>query len=142
MNSIPEQVRQLVMRRAHGWCEYCLLYQDDTLYAHEVGYIIPKRHRGLAVPENLCCACLDCNRYKGSDFASFDPDTDRVALLFHPRRDKWRDHFQLSDTLILPLSDIGRVTIHVLRLNDPMRIRARMALHDVHRYPLFAEPFI
>jgi hypothetical protein len=135
MNPIPESLRQLVMQRAHGWCEYCLLYQEDTLYYHEVDYIIPERHRGTTSAENLCCTCLDCNRYKQGDFASFDPDMDSVALLFHPRQDKWRDHFRLSDTLIVPLSDVGRVTVHVLHLNDPLRVRARTALLNARRYP-------
>ena len=36
---------------------------------------------------------LDCNRNKGANFGSFDPDTDEVTLLFNPRKQHWKDHF-------------------------------------------------
>ena len=135
MSYIPEALRQQVIERAQGHCEYCLLHQDDTLYAHEVDHIIPEKHRGATSLDNLCLACLDCNRHKGSDFASFDPDTDQIALLFNPREHLWTEHFRLDGARIVPLTAEGRVTVFVLKLNDEIRLRAREALLKAGHYP-------
>ncbi|MBK8025087.1 MAG: HNH endonuclease [Chloroflexi bacterium] len=135
MSYIPELLRQQVRQRAGGRCEYCLIHQDDSLYAHEVDHIIPEKHRGETTLENLCLACLDCNRHKGSDFASFDPETEEISLLFNPRRQRWDDHFRLDGPLIVSLTSSGRVTVFVLKLNDEIRLRARRALIATGNYP-------
>jgi hypothetical protein len=136
MTYIPDWLRQQVITRAGQRCEYCLIHQDDGLYAHEVDHIIPEKHRGETSLENLCLACIDCNRHnKGSDFASFDPETETVTLLFNLRRQHWRDHFRLEGARIVPLSPEGRVTVFILKLNDELRIRTRRALIEAGRYP-------
>ena len=135
MTYIPEALRRQVIERAEGYCEYCLIHQQDSLYAHEVDHIIPEKHRGETNEENLCLACLECNRHKGSDFGSFDPETGEVTLLFNPRQQVWGDHFRLDGVRIIPLSPEGRVTIFVLQLNDEMRLLARQSLLEVGRYP-------
>lgn len=134
MSYIPDSLRRQVSERALGRCEYCLIHQQDSLYTHEVDHIIPEKHRGATSLDNLCLACLDCNRHKGSDFASFDPDSNEIALLFNPRQHGWTDHFRLEDGRIVPLTAVGRVTVFVLRLNDEIRIRARRALIEAGRY--------
>jgi 5-methylcytosine-specific restriction endonuclease McrA len=40
MTYLSETLRQQVIQRANGRCEYCLIHQDDSLYAHEVDHII------------------------------------------------------------------------------------------------------
>lgn len=135
MTYIPEALRRQVIERANAYCEYCLIHQQDSLYIHEVDHIIPEKHRGETSAENLCLACLECNRHKGSDFASFDPETNQVTLLFNPRQQLWDEHFRLEGARIVPLSATGRVTAFVLRLNDEIRLRARHALLTVGRYP-------
>lgn len=135
MTYIPDALRQQVIERAQGCCEYCRIHQDDSLYSHEVDHIIPEKHRGMTHEANLCLACIDCNRAKGSDFASFDPDSDDVALLFNPRRQVWHDHFRLDGAVIAPLTATGRVTVFVLKLNAPMRVQARQILIDEGCYP-------
>lgn len=139
MSYIPDSLRLLVAERARYRCEYCLVHQDDSLYSHEVDHIIPEKHRGATDSDNLCLACLDCNRFKGSDFASFDPETEQVALLFHPREQLWTDHFRLDGTRIVPISSVGRVTEFVLKLNSEIRIRARQSLLEAGRYPPLGE---
>lgn len=131
---ISEALRQRVIRRAGERCEYCLVHQRDMLYAHEVDHIIPTKHRGETNAENLCLACLECNRHKGSDIVSFDPETGRITPLFNPRQQVWHNHFQLEGARIIPLSPEGRVTVFVLKLNDEIRVRARQALIDAGRY--------
>jgi hypothetical protein len=135
MTYIPDALRQQVIQRAQERCEYCHIRQQDSLYPHEVDHIIPVKHRGETGLDNLCLACLECNRNKGSDFGSFDPDTDQITMLFHPRTQTWNDHFHLDDANISPLTPEGRVTVFVLRLNDEIRIRARQALINAGRYP-------
>ncbi len=110
MTYIPDKLREQVAERA----EYCLLPQRDSLYTHEVDHIIPIKHRGETTIDNLCLACLDCNRNKGSDFASFDPHSGAIVPLYNPREDAWEAHFQLDGGRITPLSNIGRVTTFVL----------------------------
>ena len=132
---IPEALRRQVIERAKRRCEYCLIHQDDSLYTHEVDHIRPEKHRGETILNNLCLSCLECNRNKGSDFASFDPETEQVTILFNPRTQVWSDHFQLDGARIIPLSPEGRVTVFVLAPNDAIRIRARRALIEAGRYP-------
>lgn len=139
MTYISDSLRKTVSDRAKNQCEYCLLHEDDSAYTHEIDHIIPEKHRGETIADNLCLACLDCNRNNGSDFASFDPETDKVALLFHPRNDSWGDHFELKGAGIVPLSSIGRVTVFVLKLNDPKRLAHRRLLIAAKRYPPVSE---
>jgi hypothetical protein len=135
MTHIPEALRRLVFERAGGNCEYCLLDQRDSLYTREVDHIVPTKHRGQTTADNLCLSYLDCNRHRGSDFASFDPDTGEVALLYNPRRDRWDDHFRLDGPIIEPVTPQGRVTVFLLKLNDELRIRARQSLMEIGHYP-------
>ena len=86
MTYISEALRRQVIERAGGCCEYCLIHQQDSLYTHEVDHVIAEKHRGETILENLCLSCLECNRAKGSDFGSFDPETEEITLLYNPRQ--------------------------------------------------------
>jgi hypothetical protein len=85
--------------------------------------------------ENLAYACIVRNRYKGSDVASIDPPTGDAVPLFHPRRDRWVDHFRLDGEVIEPISAKGRVTARLLRLNTPERLAERRWLQSLGAYP-------
>lgn len=135
MTYIAEALRRLVIERAQGCCEYCLLHQDDNFMPHEVDHIIAEKHRGETSADNLCLSCIDCNRHKGSDFASIDPETKQVALLFNPRQDQWNDHFRLVDTYIEPLTPQGRVTVFLLDMNATEQVAKRAELIRLYRYP-------
>ncbi len=67
--------------------------------------------------------------------ASVDPRTGTVFRLFHPRQDRWSDHFRLDGELIEPRTEIGRVTSQLLRLNAPERLAERRILLALDRYP-------
>jgi hypothetical protein len=135
MSYISESLRREITERAGSRCEYCLIHQSDSFYRHEIDHIIPQKHRGETSEQNLCLACLDCNRHKGSDFGSFDPDTGQITALFNPRTQVWTEHFQLQGAQILPVTAEGRVTVFVLNMNDGMRIRIRRILLNAGRYP-------
>jgi 5-methylcytosine-specific restriction endonuclease McrA len=58
MSYIPAELRRLVIERAKGYCEYCLIHQDDYWVTHEADHIIPEKHRGATSEENLCLTHL------------------------------------------------------------------------------------
>jgi hypothetical protein len=62
------------------------------------------------------------------DLASVDPATGEVVALFHPRRDRWADHFRLEGGTIEPLTPTGRVTARLLHFNDAARAEERALL--------------
>lgn len=132
---VPVPLRDLVIQRAGGRCEYCLIHEDDAIISHEVDHIVAEKHGGTTTPENLAFACFPCNRYKGSDIASVDPLTGDIVPLFNPRMDRWGDHFTTEEAVIRPLSSLGRVTVHLLKLNLPERVLRRQGLISLGRWP-------
>lgn len=133
-DAISTNLRQLVVSRAMERCEYCLLSQSATLHKHEPDHIIPRQHRGETNSDNLALACFRCNRYKGPNLGSLDPDSGGLVAFFNPRRHYWQDHFELVDGVINPLTAEARVTGMILRLNDPDRVTERRALIRVGLY--------
>lgn len=136
---IPAELRREVIKRAGNCCEYCLLSQDDIFFAFEIDHIISEKHDGQTISENLCLSCPDCNRYKGSDIGSVDPETQVITALFNPRIQSWDAHFRLDDFVIEALTGVGRVTIKILRLNMLERIQDRELYADEGSYPCLPE---
>ena len=128
MSEVAAPVRVRVRARAAGRCEYCLFPENLGLAAHEIDHIIAAKHGGGSGIDNLALCCTICNKHKGSDLSSIDPDTSEICRLFHPRNDRWDDHFRLSGGEILARSAVGRVTVRLLQLNRPERIRERETL--------------
>lgn len=136
MSYISDALRRQVAERANDCCEYCLIPPGLQMFnPHEVDHIIAEKHRGKTALENLCLSCYDCNRFKGSDICSLDPEDDTLTRLFNPRVDRWSEHFQLEDGRIQPLTAIGRVTVHLLNLNRSPQVRQRRELIEIGRYP-------
>jgi len=133
--TLSTALRHLVAERAGKRCEYCLVPSDDVLLPHEPDHILAEKHGGQTTADNLALACFHCNRHKGSDIASIDPETRRLTPLFNPRTQNWNEHFALSGIRILPLTAEGRVTAALLQLNHPDRLRVREALAEAGRYP-------
>jgi 5-methylcytosine-specific restriction endonuclease McrA len=129
VTAIPESLRRQVEERANYRCEYCLLPNSLSFYPHEVDHIIALKHNGLTTAENLACACWRCNRYKGTDLGSFDPETRAFSFLFNPRTQKWSDHFRLQDAQINGITPEGRTTVYLLKLNSNERITERQRLN-------------
>ena len=126
---IPSSLRLEVIERAKGQCEYCRLPEEATWNPHEIDHVIAEKHRGQTTADNLAFACLSCNSYKGSDLASIDPQTGKITQLFNPRTQHWNEHFQLAeDGAIVPRTAEGRVTVLLLRFNEPLRQQQRANL--------------
>lgn len=134
MSQIPESLRELVRRRAGQRCEYCLI-PEVFVSLHEPDHIVAVQHRGETSSENLALACFDCNRQKGPNLSSMDPKTGEVVTLFHPRRDKWSEHFLLDGARMVGRTAVGRATVELLQFNNPRRVRVRAELQRVGRYP-------
>jgi len=134
---VGAELRHLVAARANHLCEYCLLHEEDTYFGCEVDHVVSRKHGGLTEEDNLAYACALCNRNKGSDLGSLEPDTGELVRFYNPRRDRWTDHFRLADdgVTIAPLTPIGRVTVRILGLNLNDRLLERTELREIGRYP-------
>ena len=125
---VSGRMRQAVAERAAYRCEYCGLPQKFVLHVHEPDHIVPHQHGGESQLQNLAWACLRCNRYKGPNVGSFDPETGRLVPFFNPWTQAWTAHFAWEGATIQPLTPEGRVTVTILRLNDADRIAERQRL--------------
>jgi hypothetical protein len=121
-------LRQLVWERAGSACEYCRLPQQFDRARFEVEHIIPEKHQGATSAENLALACFFCNRYKGPNLSGIDPESGTIVALYHPRRDRWLDHFRWDKSVLRGLTPCGRATIVVMRINDAPRVALRALL--------------
>jgi hypothetical protein len=132
---VKAEIRIAVAARANYLCEYCLIAEEDTFFGCHVDHIISIKHGGESNVDNLALACAFCNRFKGSDIASLLWETRALVRFFNPRVDRWSDHFQLAGLSIHPRTEIGEVTVRILRLNDNERILERQELSKIGRYP-------
>ena len=118
--------RAAVRERAGHRCEYCQLHQNDSLLAAlHVEHIIPRQHGGTDDLENLALACIDCNLHKGPNLTGIDPETNGVTRLFHPRRDRWDEHFAWRGLYLVGRTAVGRVTVRVLQMNSEDQLDLR-----------------
>ena len=125
---VPAALRRLVHGRACGRCEYCLVPEAVSMAAHEVDHVVAQKHGGATDADNLALSCALCNKHKGSDLTSIDPETNDVVALFHPRRHRWGDHFEISGNRLIPLTPVGRVTARLLQFNQAHRVAERELL--------------
>lgn len=134
--TISAQQRDTVHILASGCCEYCRVGRGAQSLGFHVDHIIASSHGGDDNDENLCLACPDCNRFKGVNVAGYDPQTDKLSRLFHPRLDSWDEHFRVNpDASIIGLTPEGRTTVFVLRMNAASRIRQRFREYLLGSYP-------
>ena len=133
---ISAELRRLVVARAQGLCEYCLIHEDDTFFGCEIDHIVSEKHGGLTVADDLAFACLACNRTKGADLGSVWEPSGSLIRFFNPRIDEWSDHFSLDGTVIQAITPIGAVTERILKLNETERLLERDALLALGRYPV------
>lgn len=136
---IPKSLRRLVKQRATDMCEYCLIHQTFSIYSHEVDHITATKHGGETTAENLLLACLPCNRHKGSDLTSIDPESQVITPLFNPRKQLWSTHEHSDSGYIQGLTATGRTTVFLLQINERSRAQLRQALIGQNLYPDFHE---
>ena len=124
---MPHRLRDVVAARARYRCEYCLAPEAVFNSRFEVEHIVPLARGGADEEWNLTLACGACNRSKYVATSAVDPTGQQIVRLFNPRIDAWSDHFErdVRTAEINGLTDIGRATVHRLRMNGPEQIRAR-----------------
>ena len=125
-------LRLAVRQRASGRCEYCQLPDllPHLMYFH-LEHIRARRHGGPSSLDNLAWACPRCNERKGTNLSGVDPDTNRVARLFNPRRDVWARHFAWEGLRIRGLTPAGRATVWLLEFNSDERFKLRQGLQKL-----------
>jgi hypothetical protein len=133
--SVPALMRKEVVRRAANRCEYCRLSQAGQEAAFHVDHIHPVVERGTTALENLALACVSCSLRKGARRKARDPLTTRDVALFHPRRQRWPDHFCWRGNRVQGLTPTGRATVSLLKLNRSLAVAIRAAERDYHRHP-------
>jgi hypothetical protein len=153
-------VRLIAQTRARDACEYCLM-PTRTLF--HVDHIVPVvRWQAylagalLLVPlisdrdanhlDNFAWSCPYCNQAKGNRDSGRVGN--RATRLFHPRRDRWDEHFLLTDgfLFISGVSEIGRATERTLgfnsaRRNGPLAARHKAIVDGVYP-PIWARGWL
>ena len=132
---VSAELRRLVVARAEGLCEYCLIAEEDTFYGCQADHVISEKHGGPTDADNLAMACVFCNQAKGSDVGSIDRYSDTFVRFFNPRTYAWADHFAIVDARIEGKTPIGVVTARILGFNTADRVLERGVLRSTGRYP-------
>lgn len=128
--------RQLVEADDHC-CAYCQTSAANTGQPVTVDHVLPASQGGETEFENLCLACRQCNEFKGANTFGVDPLTGEQTSLFHPRRDKWLEHFLWdgSGSRLIGVTDVGRATIVMLNMNNEVIVRSRLRWVSVGWHP-------
>jgi hypothetical protein len=117
-----------VRERAKGLCEYCRVPQAAYPWTFQIDHIIAEQHHGKTQMMNLALACPRCNRCKGPNLSGIDTQTRQLTPLFHPRRERWAEHFRWRGPRLIGLTPVGRVTVQVLQINHRDDILLRRTL--------------
>ena len=130
-------LRKAVCERAANCCEYC---QMQAILSHDpfsAEHILPIVKGGLDDLQNLACACLGCNLFKGIYTHVFDLLTGDLVPLYNQRIDKWTDHFRWTEnfSVIEGRTATGRATITRLKLNRIGLVNLRMILVAAGKHP-------
>jgi 5-methylcytosine-specific restriction endonuclease McrA len=105
--------------------------------AFSVEYILACVRGGSTSLENLALACQGCNNHKYDKTEAPDPMHGQIVPLYHPRHDRWDEHFAWSDdfTLIIGLTPTGRTTVDAPLLNREGVVNLRRLLYAVGKHP-------
>lgn len=125
--AIDAELRRRIIAHFQGRCAYCrsplMLFPGSETIDH----ILPRSESGADNEANLCVSCWRCNLRKADRVTAVDPLTRRRARLYHPRRQRWFDHFAWSEdfTRLIGRTICGRATIVALDLNTDDFVKAR-----------------
>ncbi len=134
---ITSQQKYDVVERAKGCCEYCRSQVRFAMQSFSVEHIVPRSCGGKTEFENLALACQGCNNHKYTKTKGRDPVNGDVVPLYHPRLQRWRDHFAWNEdcALIIGLTPVGRATVEALCLNRDGLINLRQVLYIMGTHP-------
>jgi len=109
--------------------------QEFDELTFQIEHIVPRKHHGGDDADNLALACFACNNHKGTNLSGIDTPTGAMTRLFHPRQDKWEEHFEWQEAMLVGRTRIGRATVDVLAINLSYRSELRMALIEEGVFP-------
>lgn len=134
---ISAQNRRIALTRAQGRCEYCYSLVAYATQSFDVDHILPVSRGGLSTPDNLAYACSGCNRHKSDLVTAYDPIEGQPVALFHPRRQRWDEHFGWNEdyTLMIGMTATGRATVETLHLNREGVVNLRKLLQMIGLHP-------
>jgi hypothetical protein len=136
--TLSKKLKQTVAERANHCCEYCLSQARFATQAFSVEHIKPLSQGGsLLSLDNLALACQGCNAHKYTKTEAYDPVTQQIANLYHPRQQRWCEHFQWNCdfSLVIGISPTGRATVDALHLNRDGLVNLRRILYQAGNYP-------
>ncbi|WP_395742432.1 HNH endonuclease [Prosthecobacter sp.] len=124
-------------RLAQGLCEYCRCPERYSSSTYSIEHITPQSKGGSDDVSNLAFACQGCNNRKFIATAHPDPHTGEISGLFHPRQDRWAEHFIWSpDHLeLVGTTAIGRASIERMALNRGNVVSLRRVLANAGVHP-------
>lgn len=134
---IPAELKQAVIERAQGRCEYCQCRADHATETFAVEHIVPLSRGGKTELSNLALACSGCNGHKYNRIVALDPLTHEMMTLFHPRRERWQEHFGWNEeyTHDIGLTPTGRATVEALQINRSAVVNIREMLYAAGKHP-------
>jgi hypothetical protein len=95
--ALTERQKQAVARRARECCEYCQSQARFSPDPFSVEHIVPRSRGGTDADTNLAWSCQGCNNRKYTSVEALDPVSGETALLYHPRQQRWHEHFAWNE---------------------------------------------
>lgn len=92
------KLRQFVIDRANGCCEYCLSQAKFSPDPFSIEHIVPRSKGGSDLEENLAFSCQGCNGHKHTATQAIDPINGESTVLYNPRIHPWAEHFVWNET--------------------------------------------
>jgi hypothetical protein len=135
MSDISGRLRRLVVLRAKDRCEYCGLSQEGQEATFHIDHIVPRDSAGPTEIDNLALACVSCSLRKEARRSARDPVTARKISLFHPRRQRWSNHFRWDGVRVVGLTPTGRATVAALQMNRLLILAIRREEAARGRHP-------
>jgi hypothetical protein len=134
---VTAQQKKAVAERANGCCEYCRSQVRFAIQPFSIEHIIPRSAGGETVLDNLALSCQGCNNHKYNKTEGRDPVSGDTVPLYHPRKQRWSNHFAWNDdfTLIIGLTSTGRSTVEALQLNRKGVVNLRRVLYTMGEHP-------
>ncbi|HEY9708139.1 MAG TPA: HNH endonuclease [Oculatellaceae cyanobacterium] len=134
---VTAQQKKAVAERANGCCEYCRSQVRFAIQPFSIEHIIPRSAGGETVLDNLALSCQGCNNHKYNKTEGRDPVSGDTVPLYHPRKQRWSNHFAWNDdfTLIIGLTPTGRSTVEALQLNREGVVNLRRVLYAMGEHP-------
>lgn len=135
-NTPSRKQKELVKKRALWRCEYCLCPASFSPFTFHVDHIFPFGKGGKTHLDNLAFSC-GSNSFKTNRTHARDPQTGKTVPLFHPRLQKWPEHFAWSEDAvqIIGITSTGRATVDALRMNRDELISLRELLLSAGKHP-------